>query len=297
MLLQCTNCGAPLDGRAAKTSIKCNYCGAVQQTESLAVQHQEVPTGWKPPPVWIAPAHFAAAGQNLNYRKTMAGIQAVVMIAVFAPIVLGGIGTAVATRASFPSFTRSGSGSTAWTNNTWDGKSTYRCDGGASPTLSGRVSQNLATGIEASGGCHLTMNGGTINASDIGLRADGNSHLELHNVRIVMKGHGEVGIRASGNAFVELFDCHLEMEHGGGEAIALEASGNAKIKFYSGGATGHYAVRAKDLAQVNVITAEVRGKVESSGSASVSGVQSTGADDCNCPPHDHACKHRCKKNR
>jgi hypothetical protein len=302
MLLQCNNCGAPLDARAAKTSIKCNYCGSVHTTESLPVQQHEVPVGWKPPQVWVAPAQFAAAGQNLSYRRTMAGIQAVIWISVLVPVLIGVLGTGGAVIASS---THRGIGSWA-SSSSWSGSSTYKCDGVASPTVSGPSTSKLTTGVEVANNCHLVINGGTIRVTDLGLHVWDNGSLELHNTKLVVnggRGAAPVAIRAGGNAEVDCYDCVIEIDHGGGDALLVEADGNAKVRFHAGSASGRYALKARELAFVNVIDADIHGKVDASNGAKIVGVRGEAgegkahADDCGCAAHDHACKHRCRKNR
>jgi hypothetical protein len=312
MLLTCNNCGAPLDARSAKTSIKCNYCGSVHVTESLPVQQHQVPVDWRPPQVWVAPAEFAAAGQNLTYRRTMASIQAIVMISVFAPIVLGVLGTGGAVIASS---TRHGGSSpfSSWGGaSSWSGSSTYKCDGNAQATVKGPSSAKLTTGVEVATNCHLVINGGTIRVTDIGVHVWDNGSLELHGAKLILdgaRGSSPVAIRASNNAEIDLYDCTVEIDHGGGDALAVEADGNAKVRFHSSNVSGHYTIRAKDLALVNALgNSDVHGKVDASRGATVAGVRNVNPDvvpadgkgqanDCGCAPHDHACRHRCRKNR
>lgn len=307
MLLQCNNCGGPLDARAAKTSIKCNYCGVVHVTELLPVQQQQVPLDWKPPQVWVAPAQFAAAGQNLNYRRTMASIQAIIWISVLAPVVLGVLGTGGAVIASSH---RSGSSISSWgSSSSWSGSSTYRCDGVSSATVSGPSTSKLTTGVEVAGNCHLVINGGTIRVTDLGVHVWDNGKLELHGTKLIVngaRGSGPVAIRAAGNSEVDLYNCTVEIEHGGGDALAVEADSNAHVRFHSSNVTGRYTIKAKDLALVTALgSSDVRGKVDSSSGATVDGIHNVNPDitpadakgDCGCAAHDHACRHRCRKNR
>ena len=60
MLVECNNCGAPLDVKPTEQRSKCRYCGAttlVQNTRTIA---PTTPPQWQPPRQWVPPAHVPA---------------------------------------------------------------------------------------------------------------------------------------------------------------------------------------------------------------------------------------------
>ena len=60
MLVECNNCGAPLDVKPNEQRSKCRYCGAttlVQNTRTIA---PTTPPQWQPPRQWVPPAHVPA---------------------------------------------------------------------------------------------------------------------------------------------------------------------------------------------------------------------------------------------
>ncbi|HEX9622712.1 MAG TPA: PQQ-binding-like beta-propeller repeat protein [Polyangiaceae bacterium] len=68
MLIECFNCGAPLDVKVGQSLAKCRYCdrpNRIQQARTLA---QQTPQGWRPPPVWVPPQHVPQQSQPLKYH-------------------------------------------------------------------------------------------------------------------------------------------------------------------------------------------------------------------------------------
>lgn len=68
MLIECRNCGAPLDIKARQRFARCRYCdrqNRVQQTRTIA---QHTPGGWQPPRVWTPPSHAPEDSKPLDYH-------------------------------------------------------------------------------------------------------------------------------------------------------------------------------------------------------------------------------------
>jgi hypothetical protein len=66
MLLECENCGAPLDVSERQTIAKCNYCRVKNRVGHARTLAPVTPPGWTPPAAWI---HASAAGAPMPYRK------------------------------------------------------------------------------------------------------------------------------------------------------------------------------------------------------------------------------------
>ena len=62
MLVQCNQCGAPLDVGSAATHVVCAYCRTKQRLRSLTVQQPITPPAWQPPPVWQPPPAWQRPG-------------------------------------------------------------------------------------------------------------------------------------------------------------------------------------------------------------------------------------------
>lgn len=69
MLVECKNCGAPLDVVPGVASAMCRYCG----TQSMIAQSRTIaphtPPGWQPPRVWMPPPQFPAPHVQLSYKR------------------------------------------------------------------------------------------------------------------------------------------------------------------------------------------------------------------------------------
>ena len=72
-ILECARCGAPLKAKLFGRSIKCNYCGAVNEQEKLATLHEEKPKNFSQPKKWTPPAHKQAPSREPMPYKRDAG--------------------------------------------------------------------------------------------------------------------------------------------------------------------------------------------------------------------------------
>ncbi len=69
MLLECKNCGAPLDV-GNQINAKCGYCKASSVVKTMRSLAMQTPPGWQPPPQWTPPAHVPAdSNQVLTYTR------------------------------------------------------------------------------------------------------------------------------------------------------------------------------------------------------------------------------------
>lgn len=97
MIIECGNCGAPLDVKEKARSVKCSYCGTPNQVRSGRTVAFQTPPGWRPPTQWTPPPHVAAdSSQVLTYHAAKgAGSAALIISAVISIAVLGGIAAVV----------------------------------------------------------------------------------------------------------------------------------------------------------------------------------------------------------
>lgn len=140
MLIECKNCGAPLDVSPQRSISKCQYCGIknrIRETKTLA---QVTPPQWQPPPVWQSPSQFGPPQQYAyHHRSPVGAIIAVGMALVVLSVVV--VAIVVASDAS----TKSGHAKPhtaaprhdAKQQPKWDGKSTIDCKGRSQMTVKG----------------------------------------------------------------------------------------------------------------------------------------------------------------
>jgi hypothetical protein len=148
MLVACSNCGAPLDIEAGQRTAKCRYCKATSRTDALATVAPTTPPGWRPPPVWVPPAHAPAESVPLQYSAD-AG-KTVAKIILFTTIL--GVIPALAFTLS------SGTGAASLTAPAWDGSSVLLCSGDDVRSFSNLHAPFVpAAAIVASGNCQVTL--------------------------------------------------------------------------------------------------------------------------------------------
>lgn len=58
MLVECKNCGAPLELRNTDRFVRCSYCDKVNRVRTMRTMAPETPAGWQPPPTWQPPPQF-----------------------------------------------------------------------------------------------------------------------------------------------------------------------------------------------------------------------------------------------
>ncbi|MCZ7680789.1 MAG: hypothetical protein M5U28_19255 [Sandaracinaceae bacterium] len=68
MIVECRECGAPLDVQVGSAFAKCAYCGHTNKVKSAKTLMAESPAGWKPPSVWQPPPQARAQSAPLPYR-------------------------------------------------------------------------------------------------------------------------------------------------------------------------------------------------------------------------------------
>ena len=221
MLIECKNCGAPLNVTERQKLARCSYCqrqNRVNQTRTVA---QVTPPQWKPPVRWIPPAHFAQAGQQLVFRqKKVSIVQWLVLV----------LAVAALTMAVWWRTRPAGSPSPLW-----DGTTTLTCNANGKVNIEGItanvtqgpivkaadnceiriVDSNLTgtSGIVAGNNARITIEGSTIVAKKTGLEAGINTHLTMVRSKVTGKS---TGMRVGTNTSAKIDDSTIA----GGVAIA-----------------------------------------------------------------------------
>ncbi len=92
MLVECKNCGAPLDVTPGARQIKCGYCRLTSPARSMRTLAAQAPADWQPPPVWTPPAQAPQPSVALHYTATTAqgggGSVALVVVGLAVMVVL-----------------------------------------------------------------------------------------------------------------------------------------------------------------------------------------------------------------
>jgi hypothetical protein len=99
MIVQCQNCGAPLDVRIGAAVVECSYCGRSNQVASTRTLMAVTPPDWQPPAQWTdadreRARQAAMAGVGIAAATTgLGGCAAVAFaLAVVGGLVLMGLG-------------------------------------------------------------------------------------------------------------------------------------------------------------------------------------------------------------
>ncbi len=82
MLIECSNCGAPLDVKDRDTLARCCYCGKTQRVRTARTTMQHTPANWQPPPQWVPPPQYPAQSVPLRFDPSKTVRKVVVLIAV-----------------------------------------------------------------------------------------------------------------------------------------------------------------------------------------------------------------------
>ena len=176
MLLDCKQCGAPLDVPENAFLATCCYCRHTQAVRKSIYKRptdwRQTPPNWLPPERWTPPPQAPAPSVPLSYqpararRKTsLVGLLALAGMVVALAAAGGGIWMVTSRQAS---------GSTAGDavtvegppGETWSGRTALRCDGPT--TVSGRsVVATTSPAVAAGIGCRLTIDNAKIQADSL----------------------------------------------------------------------------------------------------------------------------------
>lgn len=78
MLIECNNCGAPLDVKGKERIVKCAYCGVQTQLAAARTVAAATPEGWKPPEQWHSPTGSRSGQQVFTYHKPLALVRGII---------------------------------------------------------------------------------------------------------------------------------------------------------------------------------------------------------------------------
>lgn len=246
MIVQCSNCGAPLDVLGSETHVQCKYCGLSNQVRKMKTLHAITPVGWTAPPTWTPQAPPQVYYPPV-YPQVVAAPAAAAGTSMVGCAIAGVVVLMVAAGVMVP-LMQSGVISAPW--NSWDGTGPFRCGGNDSVRISG-VTANLPRdtaitveanceleivdsnitawqGIEAGGNRRVVIRNSTIRATGTGIRADGNKHIELINSTVIASGGP--GVEASGIAHVLVEGGRVE-----GTPLAITTDALARAEVRAGG--------------------------------------------------------------
>ena len=199
MIIQCQNCGAPLDVRGAVPFVDCTYCGRSNKVASTRTLNAITPPNWQPPSRWTEAdreraAAVAMAGVGVAAAST--GLTGCIAVGIGIAI-LGTLGAAAAGFLFWGASRESPVAPSATPAAvTWDGSAPFRCAGGDRVVLA-RVTANLPNdvAITVRGNCELTLLDSSVTAC-IGVEGDFNGVIHLWNS--VLRA-SEAGARLSMN--------------------------------------------------------------------------------------------------
>ncbi len=248
MLIECSNCGAPLDAKPGAQKVKCTYCRQTSQLAQTRVVTSSTPQNWQPPQQWTPPPQFRMPSVPMRYnparaaRSTTAFVLIITAVTTLLPLALA-FGPQL--KGMF------------WS---WDGKEALECGGNDRVTIEGeKVKAKASPAIVVSGNCQLKIINSTISAKRLlevrgngnvtierskltatgpqGMLVESNGTVQLEKSSLRVKPSGSrakvVGIAADGNRNVELIGSTLELfpAYAGGAVLALQVGGNKHVTF------------------------------------------------------------------
>ena len=251
MLIECGECGAPLDADSGSVVVKCGYCGRSNRVAKTRTLAAVTPQDWRPPQVWVA--HLGGverqlalqqrsrqrAGRGLVVGLLIASVTMVALVGgfVFAMLQPSGPGVlpsggqpgspiAFPDMPGMPSVPVPGLGGLGG----WSGAQPFRCGGNEEVSLVG-VNATLPdqVAITVSGNCRLTLTGANITAAEA-IVAEGNGEVRVMGSTLRTTG---TAIRLSGNKRLQLTGSTIEA---GG--LAIEARDNAEVSMLGGSLRG-----------------------------------------------------------
>ncbi|MFW5920756.1 MAG: hypothetical protein ACOCUS_02860 [Polyangiales bacterium] len=261
MLVECNNCGAPLDVADNARVTKCAYCGRSNQVRSLRTVAQQRPEGWQPPPQWTPPQHFPQQSVPLQYHAGASGYGRRYMVT--GMVAFGVIGVAASIIIPLLAATGSSTSSTAAgvASGEADATAPITCGDGERIT---RTNETLRfdgpRAVVARGDCEVRLLNCEIEAPD-GFEADDDARIEMINGRLDADG---LAVRASGDAFVQLTNVSAKGNPG------VWTTDDARVKLLNGQLDAEPpAIDATGRSEVTVQNTRVFGSLERDEDASI----------------------------
>ena len=258
MLLDCKQCGAPLDVPENAFLATCCYCRHTQAVRKSIYKRptdwRQTPPNWLPPERWTPPPQAPQPSVPLSYRPAQAKRKTslVGLVALAGVVVaLGGAGAGI-----WMVMNRQVSGGTTGDavtvegppGETWDGRRALRCDGPT--TVSGRrVVATTSPAVAAGLGCRLTLENAqiepdelisgdvaiTITNSELTLKrglATSSNDIEVKGSTLTFAVSGdETLLSTSGNGDITVDNSTVVAKPSGGEIVVAKSSGNGDPTF------------------------------------------------------------------
>lgn len=255
MLVECGNCGAPLDCGPNDRFVKCAYCDKSNKVASTRTLAAVTPPSWQQPAQWTEADRAATLRAIQQAAGTSAAVGAAtrgVSGCLGGVISLVGLGVAIAAvvavfmaqRGGAPSSVLGGLGLA-----TWDGSAPLSCGGNDELHVSG-VTANLPgqTAITADANCAVTIEDSTITAA-VGIAATGNRAIRLRNVTLQTTA---AGLLLEGNKNASFENVTIVSD-----GVGVEAHGNASVRLTAGRVEGAPATRTDGNASVQNLGGEL----------------------------------------
>jgi LSD1 subclass zinc finger protein len=290
MLLECHNCGAPLDVEQGAAKARCHYCGTRATVARLKTMSMETPKGWAPPSEWKPPPESSMAEETLLYRPARAAASVARWIG-FSTLFTLGLGGFIAWRVT--SAVENATGASSLSMLTQPGQlekvvgqavSAVNQAAGAATKAAREAEENAGLGdvvpVVCAGNRHATITGKTLSlASGSPVIASGNCKLRLvactvsgatgivvrNNAEVVVEGGSVAG---TGPAAVISDNGSIEVTSNArlsGEAT-LTVSGNGTVTVRDSAVSGrHVAIVASNNATVVTEQTTVEGQVVDKG--------------------------------
>jgi hypothetical protein len=229
VLLDCAQCGAPLDVQENDWLATCGYC---QHSQSVRRNIQkrpddwrQTPSNWLPPAHWTPPPQVPAASVPLTYNPTAARRKSsgIVLAAVMLALIIAGATTAVVFGVRGGAHASSDGLPIDHGAQAWDGSTTLRCEG--SITLQAvEVVARATPAIQLGSGCNLIIEGSTITANQLFSGPGSNGTVVIRNSKLTLTR----GLRTDGNRNISINGSTLVMKPTAGTAL-FEMTGNGQI--------------------------------------------------------------------
>jgi hypothetical protein len=266
MLIECDNCGAPLDVTGDAATSRCHYCGKTSEVKRLKTVATETPEGWVPPKAWTPPEHTSLPREPLLYRPMRAIGRIVSFWLTFGGIVVVGlvgwrVSTAVQQAANAPLAALQQSQEVQNAVKTAVGALENQinaaarapgggtgvplvCSGNDAVTVTAKdLSAPGGTPIQAAGNCTLRLVNCTASGA-VAIDVAGNARVTIEGgtftatrAAITLAGNGFVdataGARFSGEPAVNVSGnatARFREASLAGRRIAIETSGNASVE-------------------------------------------------------------------
>lgn len=278
MLLECHNCGAPLDVAGNATRVRCAYCKKTSSIDQFKRVADETPPDFKQPSTWTPKEGSALPSVPLEFKplKMIAGVIArvyalvVLAVLVFGAFVVWRISSAVSNAAKDPigaidpsgqvenavtkAMNALASASEAAVQAAGAGGSSEPvvCLSDQSMTVSGKViSIPGGTPVIANGNCSLKLVACALSGLTA-VSAQGNSHVTIEGGTLTTTGPAVI---LGGNATAEISSTTITGEP------AVRAADNARARVRGSLLTSkHLAIVTKNRAHVDTAGSTVNGQ-------------------------------------